>query len=204
MTELPSSLFESPLPGIRRRLTEDERIKAYNYLKILTKWQKSHRLVGSIDPEWIAENVFLHSLCFLEPLPPATHAIVDVGSGAGLPGVPMAIVRPDMEITLIESRRRRASFLSTVVRELGLVAVNVIEERVERLDASYAERFDAVVMRCAGDERSVLGEAWRLLRPGGVAVISSHPEASLPPGAEAMTVRVLPGLVRTFHRVTKR
>jgi 16S rRNA (guanine527-N7)-methyltransferase len=205
VTELPAALFQSPLPGIRRPLSRPEGQKLINYLKLLRKWQKTHRLIGSDDPAWILENVFVHSLCFLEALPSESRVIADVGSGAGLPGVPIAIVRPDLDLTLVEAKQRRVSFLSTVVRELSLDATRVLGERVEDLGENYASRFDAVVMRCAGGGSSrVLAEASRILRPGGVVVVSAHSSSSLPAGAEAIVVRAPSGARWTFHRVVKR
>ena len=84
-------------------------------------------MVGSDGPAWIVENLFLDSLLFLRVLPTPLHSLLDLGSGAGLPGIPLKIVRGDLELVLVESRRRRASFLSTVVRELALANVRVID-----------------------------------------------------------------------------
>jgi 16S rRNA (guanine(527)-N(7))-methyltransferase RsmG len=177
----------------------------FNYMKLLSKWQRTQRLIGSDEPAWILENVFVHSLCFLEALPPDSRIVADVGSGAGLPGVPIAIVRPDLEITLIEAKQRRASFLSTVVRELQLDTTRVLGQRVEDLGENYASQFDAVVMRCAGGGSSpVLTEAFRILRLGGAVVVSAHSDSSLPEGAETISVPTPSGTRRTFHRMVKR
>jgi len=170
------------------------------YLNILTKWHKKHRLVGSVEPAWLIENVILDSLCFLAPLPSGVNSIADVGSGAGVPGIPLAIVRPDLTMSLIEARQRRASFLSTVVRELGLGSVDVVCGRVEGLGQSYEHRFDAAVMRCAAEVGAILGSAFRLVRPGGAVVLSSNPKAPVPPGGEVLLVRTGSGTSRTFIR----
>lgn len=204
MIELPAALFRSPLPGIRRPLTETEGGKLAKYLELLRKWQRTHRLIGSDEPAWILENVFAHSLCFLEAVPAESRAIADVGSGAGLPGVPIAIVRTDLALTLIEPKQRRASFLSTVVRELELDTTQVASERVEDLGDDYTERFDAVVMRCAGGAPRVHADAFRLLRSGGVLVVSAHSAGSPPEEAEVLSVQAPSGALRTFHRFVKR
>src|SRR4030095_4695568 len=67
---------------------------------------------------WIVEHLFLDSLLFLRLVPSTARSLADIGSGAGMPGVPIRIVRSDAEVTLVESRRRRASFFSALVREL--------------------------------------------------------------------------------------
>jgi 16S rRNA (guanine527-N7)-methyltransferase len=134
-------------------------------------------LVGSSEPSWIVDKLFLDSLLFLRVLPDRVSSIADVGSGAGLPGVPLAIVRPDLAIALIESRTRRVSFLSSVVRELALGNVRVIADRVEDLAIRTEHRFDAVVMRCAGDFTEMAEIARRLVIPNG-SVIASGPPVS--------------------------
>src|SRR5262249_3918589 len=134
-----------------RDLSNRERADFDSYLKLLLKWQKTQRLVGSSDPMWIVEHLFLDSLLFLSVLPATVQSLADVGSGAGLPGVRIKIVKRDMQVFLIESRRRRAMFLATVARVLGLGGLQVMEGRVESFAAQLNGRIDAVVMRCAGD-----------------------------------------------------
>jgi 16S rRNA (guanine527-N7)-methyltransferase len=148
-----------------------------NYLKMLQKWQKSQRLIGSPDPQWIVDNLFLDSLLFLKVLPETTVALADVGSGAGLPGIPLKIVRPQWRVVLIESRAKRASFLSAAVRELGLRDTSVVTTRAEDYAVGNPAAFDAVVMRCAGAFREVAPAIVRMLGSGGVVVASGPPTA---------------------------
>jgi len=175
-----------------------------NYLKLLQKWQKSQRLIGSSDPRWIVDNLFLDSLLFLKVLPETTGALADVGSGAGLPGIPLKIVRPQWRVVLIESRAKRASFLSAVVRELGLRDTTVVTTRAEDYAVGNTTAFDAIVMRCAGAFREVAPATVRMLGPGGVVVASGPPTAKPLGFGEWVEVRgVARGGVRRFavHRV---
>src|SRR5262245_42356 len=128
---------------------------------------------------WIVEHLFLDSLLFLRLLPSTARSLVDIGSGAGMPGVPIRIVRSDAEVTLIESRRRRASFLSAVVRELPLPRTHVVADRIETRLSDLEGRFDAVVMRCAGDVDELMPVATRLLAPRGIVIASGPPEPHL-------------------------
>lgn len=124
---------------------------------------------------------------------------MDLGSGAGVPGIPIKIVRSDAEVTLVESRRRRASFLSNAVRELGLAGVQVLNARVEGLVGKLEKRFDAVVIRCAGDYEELISVARQLLGPRGVVVAAGPPVARPLPGGCWVTVPgVKPGTVRRF------
>jgi len=181
-----------------RPLTAGESDDFERYLGLLVKWQKAHRLVGSADPLWIVEHLFLDSLLFLRLLPPAVRSLADVGSGAGLPGLPLKIVRRDLELTLIESRRRRAMFLTSAIRTIQLPGVRIIEGRVESLARELGGQFDAVVMRCAGDVEAMIPVATTLLLPGrGIVVASGPPKPRAISGAAWVTV---PGIRRGTTR----
>lgn len=151
------------------------------YLKLLQKWQKSQRLVGSAEAAWIVDKLFLDSLLFLRVLPRDMRSLADVGSGAGLPGIPIKIVRPELRVALIESRAKRASFLSAAVRELALGETQVVAQRVEDYARESSRTFDAVVMRCAGDFGALARASAGLVRAGG-AIIASGPPRKQPLG----------------------
>ena len=171
---LEAVLAEESSRILERDLSSRETDAFVRYLTLLTRWQRVHRLVGSIEPRWLLENVILDSLLFLALLPAEVDVIADLGSGAGVPGIPLKIVRPELKVALIESRERRASFLSTVVRELGLRGCRVVAGRAE--DIPRAEReYDAVVIRCAGDLTELVPVAADLLRSGGLVIASGPP-----------------------------
>lgn len=171
-----------------RALTVREADLFDKYLKILLKWQKSQRLVGRSDPEWIIRNLFVDSLLFLRVLPLDLEAILDLGSGAGFPGVPIKIVRSGIRLTMVESRRKRASFLAAVVRELGLTDTRVINARIEEAGEELAGSFDAVVVRCAGSVEELAAKVKPLLAPGGMLVASGPPAESVPRGGQPVVI----------------
>jgi 16S rRNA (guanine527-N7)-methyltransferase len=198
-------LYETPLPGLERALTRREGDLSANYLEILVKWQRLHRLVGSTDITWLVDNVILDSLAFLAGIPGGTESIVDIGSGAGIPGIPISIVNPGVAMCLVEARSRRASFLATVVRELLLDRVIVIHGRAESLPRQYLDHFDVAVMRCAGRACVVVPTAMRLVRSGGSVVVSAPPAESHGNSTEVATliqVQTKRG-VRAFYRYEK-
>src|SRR5687768_10672899 len=133
-----------------RPLTQEQVDQFVKYLELLVKWQKVQRLVGSVEPRSMVDDLILDSLLFVRVLQPGIRSLMDLGSGAGLPGIPLAIVVPETDITLVEARQKRASFLSTAVRELRLERVRVVGSRAEELPPELGHAFDAVVMRCAG------------------------------------------------------
>lgn len=165
---------------------------------MLRKWQRVHRIIGSADPGWIVEEVILDSLLFVRALGGVPDDVLDLGAGAGVPGVPLRIVSPAMRLTMVEARQRRASFLAAVIRELPLVHARVIAERAERLIDVLGGRFDAVVMRCAGAAEDLIPLARRFVRPGGMVVASAWPGARPIGGAEVVRVGAPGNEVRTF------
>ena len=184
---------------LKRSLSAREHDDFGKYLSLLLKWQKAHRLVGSSDPMWIVEHLFLDSLLFLKLLPSSVRSLGDVGSGAGLPGLPIKIVRREIDVVLIESRRRRAMFLTSAIRVMKLGGARVAEGRVESLGAELGGRLDAVVMRCAGDVEEMIPAAAALVSESGIVVASGPPEPSpLSIGEWATVPGVRPGSSRRF------
>ena len=174
---------------LHRPLTRLELDRFTKYLELLLKWQKSQRLVGSTEPGWIVENLLLDSLLFLPVLPFPLRTLLDLGSGAGLPGIPLKIVLNEVQLVLVESRRKRVSFLASVIRELGLEHARVVGRRVEDALDELEGGFDAVVMRCVGDPGDLLPVASRLVvRPGGVVVASGPPKPRPLPIGDWVTV----------------
>lgn len=154
-----------------------EQVESFDkYLNLLQKWQRSQRLIGDSDTAWIVDNLFIDSLLFLKVLPLDFSSLADIGSGAGIPGIPIKLARPRTAVTLIESRAKRVSFLSAVIRELRLEAVRVVHSRVETFAETAASSFDVAVMRCAGDFAEILPAAARLVVPGGLVAASGPPD----------------------------
>ena len=146
------------------------------YLDLLVRWQRIHRLVGSSDPRWIVRNIVLDSLLFRKVLPQGTTDLLDIGSGAGVPGLILKLVEPGIRLVMVESRRHRASFLSAALRELRMVDASVVNQRIEEVARELAGRFDAAVSRCAGDLRGFFDVALDLVKPGGSVIASGPPK----------------------------
>jgi 16S rRNA (guanine527-N7)-methyltransferase len=185
----------------------DESRKLDAYVGLLLRWQRVHRLVGSSDPDWIMRRLVLDSLLFLRVLPPDAEKVLDLGSGAGLPGIPLAIAAPRLAMTLMEGRQRRASFLAEAARVLDLSNCRVVRGRAEDAVGEMEGQFDAVVMRCAGSSWSIVGLAQRFVREGGVVVLSGPPEGVAEAVADATWTfvdGVDPGERRSFRIVTAR
>lgn len=134
------------------------------YAELLETWSARMNLIACASAAELVERHFLDALALVPILGPARR-VVDLGSGAGLPGVPLAIVMPEVEVLLVESRRRRASFLREVRRTLGLRRLEIHEGRAE--DAKPGALYDAAVCRAVWSDGVALDVAAAWLDPGG-------------------------------------
>jgi 16S rRNA (guanine527-N7)-methyltransferase len=160
------------------------------YLDLLLLWNRAQNLTGLGSAPEIVRGLFEDSLLFLPLLPDRPLRVVDIGAGAGIPGIPLRIVDDGIEVTLIESKRKRVSFLKTLRRELGFEQSVVIEEgRAETVVLEVVRReggFDVAVARAVGNLKQVVPMALQYLKPGGVFIVSAPPPARLPGlGAES-------------------
>jgi 16S rRNA (guanine527-N7)-methyltransferase len=180
VTDLVRLLERKSGDALGRPITGAERDTIYKYLNLLIKWQRSQRLVGSNEPSWIVDHVIVDSLLFSRALPAGVRSVADVGSGAGIPGIPLAIVLPQVEVTLIEARQKRASFLAAAIRELTLRNCRLVNRRLEDVGhQQLGARVDAVVMRCAGSPTALVPQVLQILAPGGVVIASGPPKRAV-------------------------
>lgn len=134
------------------------------HLALIAKWNRVHNLTAVRETE---QMVVLHLLDSLSLLPHlgAARSLVDVGTGPGFPGVPIAIARPDLEVTLLDSSHKKCTFLEQAKSELRLANVTVVCERVEQWKPE--RRFDVVVSRAFADLSDFITQSQHLAAPGG-------------------------------------
>ncbi len=131
------------------------------YLSELTRWRRSMNLTGDLSPEGLADHA-MESVLGANLIVHGAR-VIDVGSGAGFPGLPIGIARADVAMSLLEPRSKRAAFLRHVVRDLGLPNTRVLESRAEEVGG---QTFDVATIRAVGRPSSWLRE-WDFLRLGG-------------------------------------
>jgi 16S rRNA (guanine527-N7)-methyltransferase len=136
------------------------------YLDVLLRWNARMNLTAVRDPEQIVTRHFGESLFaahHLFPDPAASATLVDIGSGAGFPGLPIAIARPAVMVTLIEAHGKKATFLKEVLRSTGVKNASVAALRAE----NYGEKADIVTFRAVERFAAILPVSAGLVKPGG-------------------------------------
>ena len=148
-------------------LDVDASVKFEAYLTLLQKWNARTNLTAIRDEESILSRHFLESILTARALPEDLSTLLDLGSGAGFPGLPIAILHPEFAVTLAESQHKKAAFLREAVRTLNLTNVQVHGERAETLPT----RFACVTLRAVDKMTEALPIAIRLLEPNGLLAL---------------------------------
>jgi len=134
-------------------------------------------LTGVRDPEEADSRLILDSLAVLrhvDPASPGIRRVLDLGTGGGVPGVPLAIARPDLDVALVESRQRKCDAVERIVATMGLANARVLRGRLNELLRSHTDLehgHDLVVCRAVGSLEDVLRTAYPALAPNGVLVM---------------------------------
>jgi 16S rRNA (guanine527-N7)-methyltransferase len=180
-------------------LTERQHEQLLDYVALLAKWNAVYNLTAIRDPRQMLIQHILDSLSIVPHLPArADAAVLDVGSGGGLPGFVLAIVRPDWQVTLNDIVQKKSAFQSQVKAELGLANVSVVTGRVESLrpGVEVPKKFDLIVSRAFADLADFVTLARHLVADGGAiwAMKGVRPEGEierLPAGTKALnTIRL--------------
>ncbi|KTD52050.1 glucose inhibited division protein B GidB [Legionella quinlivanii] len=148
-----------------------------NYLMLLQKWNKAYNLTAIRDLPAMLSKHLLDSLAISPWL--QGPRLIDVGTGAGLPGIPLAIAHPHLQVSLLDSNGKKIRFLQEVKRQLDLSNIEIIESRVENYKP--ATGFDTVISRAFSDLSQMISWTKHLLASGGIwlAMKGRYPEIEL-------------------------
>lgn len=195
------------LPGLKElgiALSESDRHRFIAYVHLLAKWNKAFNLTAVREPQEMITRHVLDSLTLL----PYLHGqrLLDIGSGAGLPGIPLAIARPDLSFTLIDANAKKIRFLVQTIGELDLKNVDAVQARVENYRPAH--KFDTLMSRAFASIADMLTQSRHLCAPEGrfLAMKGAHPReelTALPAGFAVREIVALqvPGLDAKRHVV---
>jgi 16S rRNA (guanine527-N7)-methyltransferase len=195
--------LQAGLQALGLELPPGAQEKLIVYIELLAKWNQAYNLTAVRDPGQMIARHLLDSLAIL-PLVRGPR-VLDIGSGAGLPGIPLALARPDLQFALLDSNAKKTRFVIQVVAELGLKNVEVVHSRVENYRP--AAKFDTLIARAFAGIADMLGVSAPLCAPGGrwLAMKGVYPQqelAAIPPDYQVETRRLqVPGLDAERHVV---
>ena len=161
------------------KVTAEQSDKFQRYMELLLEWNEKLNLTAITEPGEIVEKHFIDSLTLLPACRPKEGGkLLDVGTGAGFPGIPLKIVRPDLQVTLLDGSNKRLNFLSQLCGELG-IECRCVHKRAEEagLDKSMRESFDFVTARAVAQLRILCEYCLPLVKMKGFFVAMKGPGA---------------------------
>ena len=186
-------------------LSGEPQQKLLAFRDLLLKWNKIYNLTALRDPEQAISHHLLDSLAILPHI--GSGPLLDVGSGGGLPGIPLAIARPDLSVSMVDTVQKKATFLQQASIELGLKNVAVHHARVEEMQGQYAQ----VSSRAFAEIGLFVSLTRHLLAPGGrwLAMKGLRPDEELKAlpddiAVEAIVPLLVPGLAAERHLIILR
>lgn len=200
-TALP--LLVAGLAALRLTLSTPQVRLLAAYRDLLLAWNRRVNLTAVTDPLAVETRHFLDALSGLAVLSPAARTLVDVGSGGGLPGVPLAIARPDLSVLLVDAARKKVPFLDLVIAELALYSVAALWARAEEAGQlpAHRERYDVATARALAPTAVLAEYTLPLVRVGGIVVLWKHGDVSGELGRAARAITVLGGGQPSVHPV---
>jgi len=190
------------LADLGLNLPEAVQQKLLSFRDLLLKWNKTYNLTALRDPEQAISHHLLDALAILPSI--GAGSLLDVGSGGGLPGIPLAIARPDLSVTMVDAVQKKTSFLQQAAIELDLKNVTVYHARVEEMSGQYAQ----ICSRAFSELALFVSLTRHLLAPGGrwlamKGVLPDDEIAALPAGimVDAIIPLKVPGLDAERHLI---
>jgi 16S rRNA (guanine527-N7)-methyltransferase len=177
----PQAALDRGLGELALTLPVDAREQLLRYVALLAKWSRTYNLTAIRNPLEMVSQHLLDSLAVIPhlPMPPGDAVLADVGSGAGLPGIPLAIARPAWRVTLNDASQKKCAFLRQATIELALRNVEVQEGRVEAW--LPARRFEVVISRAFAELAGFVSACRHLVTRGGAlaAMKGAYPAEEL-------------------------
>ena len=153
------------------KLSTEQAEMFFKYMNLLLEWNEKINLTAITDEEEVIVKHFVDSITISKYIPTGT-SLIDVGTGAGFPGIPLSIIRNDLEIVLLDSLQKRINFLEVVIRELGLENIKTVHARAEEFGKNnkYREKFDVATSRAVANLSTLSEYLLPLVKEGGVVI----------------------------------
>lgn len=191
---------ESEKIGIK--LPNEQLNEFYEYMQLLLEWNEKMNLTAITDPEEVIKKHFVDSITIKKYIK-EENRLIDVGTGAGFPGIPLKIVDKSIKLTLLDSLNKRINFLNEIIEKLNLKEVNTIHSRAEEYAKNKArESYDVAVSRAVADLPILLEYLMPYVKLNGICICMKGPKAQEELERSKKAINILGGKLEKVEKIT--
>lgn len=191
---------ESEKIGIK--LPDEQLNEFYEYMQLLLEWNEKMNLTAITDPEEVIKKHFVDSITIKKYIK-EENRLIDVGTGAGFPGIPLKIVDKSIKLTLLDSLNKRINFLNEIIEKLNLKEVNTIHSRAEEYAKNKVrESYDVAVSRAVADLPILLEYLMPYVKLNGICICMKGPKAQEELERSKKAINILGGKLEEVEKIT--
>lgn len=185
---------------IELKLNEKQKEQFYDYMNLLIEWNEKINLTAITDPKEIILKHFIDSISISKYIKENDY-VADIGTGAGFPGIPLKIIRNDINIVLVDSLNKRIKFLEEVINKLGLTNIEAIHKRAEEFgnDKKYREKFDVATSRAVANLSTLSEYLIPLIKVNGKCLSMKGPGANEEINDAKNAIKVFGGTIANIY-----